>query len=78
YRSKAGFGAPVRKWITNDLDELIHDRLAPNKIKARGIFDPDAVWKLINDNKKGKIDASYTIWCLLSIESWMRQFKDIT
>ena len=76
YRPKTGFGAPVRKWIINDLDDMIHQYLAPQKIKERGIFDSDAVWKLINDNKYGKIDASYPIWALLAIESWMRQFFD--
>jgi asparagine synthase (glutamine-hydrolysing) len=34
------------------------------------------VTKLIKDNKQGKIDASFTIWSLLAIESWMTQFKD--
>ena len=76
YRPKTGFGAPVRKWIINDLDDMIHQYLAPQKIKERGIFDPEAVWKLINDNKSGKIDASYSVWALLAIESWMRQFVD--
>lgn len=76
YRSKTGFGAPVRKWITEDMEEMIHDRLSVSRLKQRGIFDPVAVWKLIDDNKKGKIDASYSIWCLLAIESWMIQFVD--
>jgi asparagine synthase (glutamine-hydrolysing) len=76
YRPKAGFGAPVREWVKNELKDIIHDRLEPGKIAARGIFDPKAVWKLIEDNQKGKIDASYTIWSLLAIESWMRQFYD--
>jgi len=76
YRPKTGFGAPVRKWITEDMDAMIKDFLAPDKIAKRGIFDADSVWKLIEDNKKGKIDASYTIWSLLAIESWMQQFVD--
>jgi asparagine synthase (glutamine-hydrolysing) len=76
YRPKTGFGAPVRKWITTDLDDMIHEYLSPQKINERGIYDAKAVWKLIEDNKKGKIDASYPIWGLLAIESWMRQFVD--
>lgn len=76
YRSKTGFGAPVRQWITNDLEGIIKERLSPEKLKERGIFDADKVWQLINDNKNGKIDASYTIWALLSIESWFIQFVD--
>lgn len=74
YRPKTGFGAPVRKWITEDLDEMIHNRLSPERLKKRGIFNPQKIWELINDNKDGKIDASYSIWALLAIDSWMNQF----
>jgi asparagine synthase (glutamine-hydrolysing) len=74
YRPKTGFGAPVRKWITEDLDEMIHYRLSPERLKKRGIFNPQKIWELINDNKNGKIDASYSIWALLAIDSWMNQF----
>jgi len=76
YRPKTGFGAPVRQWITKDLNNLIQDRLSPEKIKKRGIFDANKVWKLIEDNKSGKVDASYSIWSLLAIESWCIQFID--
>jgi asparagine synthase (glutamine-hydrolysing) len=76
YRPKTGFGAPVRKWITNDLQEIINERLSPEKLRERGIFDAEKVWQLINDNKNGKIDASYSIWTLLAIESWFVQFVD--
>ncbi|MEE9438570.1 MAG: asparagine synthase (glutamine-hydrolyzing) [Saprospiraceae bacterium] len=75
YRPKTGFGAPVRKWIVNDLDDMIHERLSPKKIRERGIFDEKQIWSLIEANKSGKIDASYPIWGLLSIESWMEQFS---
>ncbi len=76
YRPKSGFGAPVRKWITQDLDEMIAERLSVENIELRGLFDAKAVWELIEDNKKGKIDGSYTVWSLLAIESWMQQFVD--
>ena len=74
YRPKTGFGAPVRKWITEDLNEMIHCRLSPEKLKDRGIFNVENVWKLINENKNGQIDASYSIWALLAIDSWIDQF----
>lgn len=76
YRPKSGFGAPVREWIINDMDDLINKYLNKETINKRGVFSFDKVSKLIEDNKKGKIDASYSIWSLLSIESWMRQFYD--
>jgi asparagine synthase (glutamine-hydrolysing) len=76
YRPKTGFGAPVRKWITKDLEEMINDRLSEKRINERGIFDSKKISRLIQDNKNGKIDASYSIWGLLAIESWMEQFVD--
>ena len=76
YRPKTGFGAPVRDWILNDMDDLINDYLSKETIIKRGIFNFDKVINLIEDNKKGVIDASYSIWSLLAIESWMRQFYD--
>jgi asparagine synthase (glutamine-hydrolysing) len=76
YRPKTGFGGPVRKWITEDLEYMISKRLSRDEIIKRGIFDPSAVWNLINRNKKGEIDAAYSIWSLLAIDSWMRQFID--
>jgi len=76
YRPKTGFGAPVRDWIIRDLSFKISDYLSKDQIEKRGIFDYESIQKLITSNKSGKIDASYTIWCLLAIESWMRQFVD--
>jgi asparagine synthase (glutamine-hydrolysing) len=76
YRPKTGFGAPVRKWITSDLQSMIEDRLSQERLEKRGIFDSKKVWELIEANKAGKIDASYSIWSLLAIESWLAQFVD--
>lgn len=74
YRPKTGFGAPVRKWIVEDLDDMIKERLSAKRLNKMGIFDPEAVAKLVRDNKSGKIDASYSIWSLLAINSWIEQF----
>ena len=76
YRPKSGFGAPVREWITKDMDATIQNYLSKGNVEKRGIFNYTEIQKLIEANKLGKVDASYTIWALLSIESWMRQFKD--
>lgn len=76
YRSKTGFGAPVRDWILNEMNAMIEDYLSKEIIDKRKIFNFEKVQELIKNNQKGLIDASYTIWSLLAIESWMRQFYD--
>jgi asparagine synthase (glutamine-hydrolysing) len=74
YRPKTGFGAPIRKWITEDMSEMISNRLSKENIQNQGIFDHQKVWSLIEKNKAGEIDASYTIWAILAVSSWMSQF----
>lgn len=76
YRKKTGFGAPVRRWVIKDLDNMINERLSKTNIEKWGIFEPHAINSLILDNKHGKIDASYTIWSLLAIQSWLDQFVE--
>lgn len=75
YRPKTGFGAPVRKWIVEDMDAMIKERLSKEAIIKQGMFDPAEVHRLIAENKTGKVDASYSIWSLLAISSWMKQFQ---
>lgn len=74
YRSKTGFGAPIRKWVKEDLDGLIEERLSSENLIKQGIFDSVEIKKLIDDNKSGKLDGSYAIWSILAIDSWIRQF----
>ena len=74
YRPKSGFGAPVRKWILEDLSQRVDKDLSEQKLREQGIFDPKAVRTLINNNRKAKEDSSYSIWALLAVQSWIKQF----
>jgi asparagine synthase (glutamine-hydrolysing) len=74
YRSKTGFGAPVRRWVTEDLKDRIEQDLSQEILSNQGVFDGCKVQELISKNEKGKIDASYSIWALLAIQSWIKQF----
>jgi asparagine synthase (glutamine-hydrolysing) len=75
-RPKTGFGAPLRRWLRHELREMVGDILAPDAVRRRGFFDPDAVSRLIAMDRQGRIDGSYLIFALLSFELWMRAFLD--
>jgi asparagine synthase (glutamine-hydrolysing) len=76
YRSKTGFGAPLRRWMRHDLRRLLGDLLSVDSLKRRGLFEPAAVQRLIARNESGKVDAAYTLLSLLCIEIWCRAFLD--
>jgi asparagine synthase (glutamine-hydrolysing) len=70
HRPKTGFGAPLRRWLQHDLQELVAETLSPARLAADGLFNPTAVQQLLNDQRSGRLDASYTIWSLLCISLW--------
>ena len=76
YRPKSGFGAPLRRWLRHELRTRVEDTLAPDVLRRRGFFDPRAVRALIDDDRQGRIDGSYTIFALICFELWCRRFID--
>jgi asparagine synthase (glutamine-hydrolysing) len=76
YRPKSGFGAPVDRWIRNDLRDWVRELLSDGNLRHRGLFEPKAVSKLMSDNEAGRISAAYTILSLVCIELWCRRFID--
>ncbi len=76
YRPKSGFGAPLRRWIRHELRELVDDLLSEDSLGRRGLFNPQAVRKLIAENARGEVDGAYTLLSLLCIEIWCRSFLD--
>jgi asparagine synthase (glutamine-hydrolysing) len=76
YRPKTGFGIPLRGWMTAKDNRIENDYLSRESLVRRGLFDSDAVRRLIDDNRTGRIDASYPILALACVEIWCRQFVD--
>lgn len=73
---KAGFGAPVARWLNQDLAPMIDDLLSPEQVKRRGWFDPNEVASVLNRHRSGRTDMSLQIWALLTFELWNQQFVD--
>jgi asparagine synthase (glutamine-hydrolysing) len=76
WRRKAGFGAPLRAWLDNDLRPMVDDLLSPERLRARGLFDPTEVQRLIAANRSGSEDNALRIWTLLTFELWQQRFLD--
>ena len=76
YRPKSGFGAPVRRWLRQELRDMVDDTLDPAVIARRGFFDPGAVRRLVEQDRTGTVDGSYTIFALMCLELWCRTYAD--
>lgn len=73
---KTGFGPPLRSWVAGGLDPLARELLSPANVKARGFFKPEAIRRILQENRENKADHAYLIYCLVILELWMRTFLD--
>ena len=76
YRAKTGFGAPLRRWLREELRATVDETLDTSVLHRRGFFDPVAVRRLVDMDRAGAIDGSYTIFALMCFELWCRRFID--
>lgn len=75
-RRKTGFGAPIRSWLVNPMNEMVEDLLASRAFRERGLFDSAAVRATYDDVRAGRGDNAYLVLGIMMTELWMRRFID--
>ena len=76
YRPKAPFGAPLRSWTRRQLLPMINDLYSEDSVKRRGLFRYAAIRRMIDANTSGREDHAHRLWCLLTLEVWLRLSMD--
>lgn len=74
WRRKAGFGAPIRRWLRTDLRETVQEALVDGRLAEDGIIIAPAVAKLMERHASGEVDHTYRLWTLFGLEMWWRSF----
>ena len=76
WRKKAGFGAPIRAWLRGPLRPLVDEMLSEEVVRARGLFRPEEVRRVVESNLSGREDFGLHVLQLLTLEMWQREFLD--
>jgi len=74
-RPKKGFGMPVAKWVKGELRPLVRETFSPERLRRRGLFNPDYVSRLLDEHEGGRADHRKLIWTLLMFELWPQEFE---
>jgi asparagine synthase (glutamine-hydrolysing) len=77
YRPKKGFGIPITQWLREDLKEPMMDLLSKDRLESQGIFDYQAIHKLIDDHLNLRTNNRKLLWALLSLQLWIDEYKPI-
>jgi asparagine synthase (glutamine-hydrolysing) len=69
-RRKEGFSIPMKNWLRGDLAPLMQSLLAPERVRARGLFAPDEVQRRIAEHLSGRENHAHTLFSLMVFERW--------
>jgi asparagine synthase (glutamine-hydrolysing) len=69
-RKKEGFSIPMKNWLRRELQPLMRSLLAPDRIRARGLFDAAEVSRLVEAHVTGRENHAHTLFPLMVFERW--------
>jgi asparagine synthase (glutamine-hydrolysing) len=75
-RPKRPFLVPLRQWLRGELRDLVDDALTSAAARTRGLFQPAAVVRLLNEQRTGSHDHSRALWTLLCLHLWLDNVLD--
>ncbi|MBV9216800.1 MAG: asparagine synthase (glutamine-hydrolyzing) [Acidobacteria bacterium] len=73
-RGKKGFGIPIAEWLKGRLNPMLHDLLAPGRLKSQGLFESNPVQRLISEHESGAASHHKQLWTLLVFQLWFYNF----
>jgi asparagine synthase (glutamine-hydrolysing) len=75
-KRKTGFGIPVGSWFRGELRDTLRGALLDDRAARRGLMEPAAVRRMVDEHQAGRRDWSNRLWALLFLELWFRECVD--
>jgi GT2 family glycosyltransferase len=74
--TKRGFSPPLAQWLRGSLSDQVGAALAPSTVRRRGIFDPQAVQRVMSDWLAGDARLVPAVMMLYCFETWAERWLD--
>jgi asparagine synthase (glutamine-hydrolysing) len=76
FRPKMGFGLPYPLWMRRSLAPIVRETLSPERVRRRGVFDPQASSALLDRFYRGDDNVWRKLWTLFVFEGWAAEVLD--
>jgi asparagine synthase (glutamine-hydrolysing) len=74
HRPKQGFTLPLEPWMRGPLRHFCEERLTPERVSHRGLFEPTAVTELWRGFLTRRPDVKWSRpWLLVVLEEWLQR-----
>lgn len=69
-RRKRGFNIPFSRWLLHGLGDQLRERFSPERVEARGIFNPQGIANLLDEHLSEQADHRKPLFTLLAFDLW--------
>jgi asparagine synthase (glutamine-hydrolysing) len=76
-KPKHGFAVPVGEWLNGPLAERFKVLTAQDRLKDQGLFDPQAVQRLADEHRAGRIDRRKEMWAMFMFQLWYDRWSAV-
>lgn len=73
---KRGFVIPITLWLRGPLRPLVDRLLAPDRLRAQGLFNPVFHARVVRSHLEGRADHTWQIWAALMFQLWHLAFVE--
>lgn len=73
-RRKEGFSIPIKNWLRRELEPLMRELLAPDRMTRRGLVEAREVTRLVDAHVAGRENHAHTLFPLMVFERWASEY----
>jgi asparagine synthase (glutamine-hydrolysing) len=73
-RKKQGFSIPLKSWLNEEWNELMHDVLSEEEIKNGYLFNWKTISRWMKEHETGRANHSHILWSLMVFYMWKNTF----
>src|SRR5207245_1093424 len=75
-RPKAGFGIPLREWVTGPLRPWAESLIDEQRLTSEGYFDSQQVHARWKEILAGTRYSAFSVWTVMMFQAWLAEFND--
>lgn len=77
-RGKEGFSMPMKNWLNNEWNGLMHELLSQENLRRDGLFDAPGIARLMQQHESRTHNHSHLLWGLMVFQLWKQRFQSVT
>jgi asparagine synthase (glutamine-hydrolysing) len=77
-RGKEGFSMPMKNWLNDQWNGLMHELLSEDNLRRDGLLQPSTVSRMMSEHEARTHNHSHLLWALMVFQLWKQRFGGVS